>query len=208
MGWDTYISDGLAVGSGKPIAQVSFHTGFLSGDERSYFPQSELDHVPASVKKQMPHIGVKVSLGVGNSQDTLAAERLALQVLLGAEKRPMGEVTTTDVQPTNMDIEELFDVKRSSIENLFDGNFDVIKAADIEDLFEKTLTRSMMFKLMIIAKPMLLQQRRGATIPILILTANVYQCRLRSSLQQRTSRRVRLRHNLILRTSSVSWMIW
>jgi len=135
--WDTYISDGLAVGSGKPIAQVSFHTGFLSGDERSYFPQSELDHVPASVKKQMPHIGVKVSLGVGSSQDTLAAERLALQVLLGAEKRPVNEVMTTDVQPTNMDIEELFHAKSSSIENLFDGNFDVIKAADIEDLFEK-----------------------------------------------------------------------
>jgi hypothetical protein len=135
--WDTYISDGLAVGSGKPIAQVSFHPGFLSGDERSHFPQSELDHVPASVKTQMPDIGVKLSLGVGSSQDSLAAERLALQALLGAEKRPVNEVMATDVQPANVDIEELLDARSSSIENLFDGNFDVVKAADIEDLFDK-----------------------------------------------------------------------
>eukprot|EP00746_Dinoflagellata_sp_MGD_P102705 gnl/MRDRNA2_/MRDRNA2_42132_c0_seq1.p1 gnl/MRDRNA2_/MRDRNA2_42132_c0~~gnl/MRDRNA2_/MRDRNA2_42132_c0_seq1.p1 ORF type:complete len:460 (+),score=90.98 gnl/MRDRNA2_/MRDRNA2_42132_c0_seq1:76-1455(+) len=135
--WDTYISEGLAVGSGKPIVQVSFHTGFVSGDEGLYFPQSELDHVPASVKRQMPDIGVKMSLCVGSSQDTLAAERLALQVLLGAEKRPVNEIPTTDLQPANVDIEEFFHAKSSSIENLFDGNFDVVKAADIEDLFDK-----------------------------------------------------------------------
>merc|ERR1712093_166501 len=48
----------------------------------------------------------------------------------------MNEVTTTDVEAANVDIEELFDAN-SAIENLFDGNFDVVKAADIEDLFEK-----------------------------------------------------------------------
>merc|ERR1711985_103321 len=124
--WDTYISDGVAIGSGKPIAQVSFHAGFSSADESLYFPQSELDHVPALVKRQMPDIGVKMSLGVGSSQDTLAAERLALQVLLGAERRPVNEVTTTDNQPANVDIEEFFDSKSSSIEDLFDKNFDVV----------------------------------------------------------------------------------
>merc|ERR1711869_20797 len=44
------------------------------------------------------------------------------------------EVTTTHAQPANA---EFFDAKSSSIEDLFDGNFDVVIAADIEDLFGK-----------------------------------------------------------------------
>jgi len=112
--WDTYICDGIDIGSGKPIARVCFNTGFACGDEVLHFPQQEIDDVLYA--ELMPDIAIKVFLGHGGSKAALAVERLALQFLLSAEgsQKPiddaqLGEVELRTRLAPAVDIEDFFD---------------------------------------------------------------------------------------------------
>jgi hypothetical protein len=129
--WDTYVSDGVAIGSGKPLARVCFSTGFTSGDdfdlisggETLHFPQCELDAVPTMYKRLMPDLDIKITLSPGGSKAALAVERLAFQVLLGVEGK---QVHTSNVELAYLESSPKLPDAVVDIEDLFDSNFDIL----------------------------------------------------------------------------------
>lgn len=129
--WDTYITDGVAIGSGQPLARVCFSTGFASAGDTLHFPLRELDAVPTIYKGLMPALHIRISLGLGDSKAALAVERLAFQVLLGVEGN---QVNMSNAELEDLDCSSKLPDVAVDIEDLFDSNFDIVNDVGIRDL--------------------------------------------------------------------------
>lgn len=136
--WDTYVSDGIAIGSGKPLAQISFHTGFAGVAEVLQFFRHDLDVQHTELASD---VVIKVSLSLGGSKAALAAERLVLQVLLGAEGHETPAIAAqSNAGVSTIDIVDIAHKECDVINDVVVGDLTdrkLVNVADIEHMSKK-----------------------------------------------------------------------